>query len=376
MPIFILSAVSLAWVLVGWPLWLKWRAERYGRPFRADGGPLPVSMVICVRNGEAHLRRKLESVLALDYPRELLEVLVVSDGSTDGTDGIAEEFGGQGVKLLRVPFGGKPAALGAALGVVTGEIVLMTDVRQVMERESVRRLVAGFADPEVGVISGELLIVASDKQTSENVGLYRRFENWIRCQLTLVDSMLGATGCFYAIRRELAKAPPPEVLLDDVYIPLGAFFKGYRLVAEPTARVYDYPTSLETEFKRKVRTLAGNYQLLKFYPQLLGPANRMWFDFMSYKMGRLLLPLLLIGLLVSSFWLPAGWREVMLGLQLAGYGLAVVDGWLPEGTGIQKVSAAARTFFVMMLAAFCALAVCFVPAQKLWTATQLPAKKA
>ena len=92
-------------------MWLKWRAERYGRPFRADGGPLPVSMVICVRNGEAHLRRKLESVLALDYPRELLEVLVVSDGSTDGTDGIAEEFGASGVRLLRVAFLGKPAAL-------------------------------------------------------------------------------------------------------------------------------------------------------------------------------------------------------------------------------------------------------------------------
>lgn len=367
--------MALVWVLVGWPLWLKWRAERYGRPFRADGGPLPVSMVICVRNGDAHLRRKLESVMALEYPKELLEVLVVSDGSTDGTEAIAEEFAGQGVSLLRVPFGGKCAALGAALGVVTGEIVLMTDVRQVMERESVRRLVAGFADPEVGVISGELLILASDPQTSENVGLYRRFENWIRCQLTLVDSMLGATGCIYAIRRELAKAPPAEVLLDDVYIPLGAFFQGYRLVAEPAARVYDYPTSLQTEFQRKVRTLAGNYQLLKYYPQLLGPDNRMWFDFMSYKMGRLFLPFFLIGLLVSSFWLPTGWRELLLGLQAMGYGLPVVDRWLPEGTAIQKLSAAARAFFVMMLAAFCALAVCFVPARKLWTATQLPAKK-
>ena len=333
-------------------------------------------MVICVRNGETHLRRKLESVLALDYPRELLEVLVVSDGSTDGTEAIAEEFAGQGVKLLRMPFGGKPAALGGALRVISGEIMLMTDVRQVMERESVRRLVAGFADPEVGVISGELLIVEADTQSAVNVGLYRRFENWIRCQLSLVDSMLGATGCFYAIRRELVKAPPPEILLDDVYIPLGAFFEGYRLVAEPSARVYDYPTSLETEFRRKVRTLAGNYQLLKFYPQLLGPANRMWFDFMSYKMGRLMLPFLLIGLLVSSFWLPAGWREVMLGLQLAGYGLAVVDGWLPEGTAIQKVSAAARTFGVMMIAALCAVVVWIVPAQRLWTPTQTPVKKA
>lgn len=367
--------MALAWVLAGWPLWLKWRAGRWPRPFRADGDPRLVSMVICVRNGEAHLRRKLESVLDSDYPRELLDVLVVSDGSTDGTDGIAAEFAGQGVRLLRVPFGGKPAALAAAFGAVKGEILVLTDVRQVMERESLRRLVAGFADPEVGVISGELLIGTADTLSAENVGVYRRFENWIRWQLGQVDSIFGALGCFYAIRRELAKAPPPETLLDDMYIPLGAFFQGYRLVVEPTARVYDYPTSLETEFLRKVRTLAGNYQLLKFYPQLLGPGNRMWFDFMSYKMGRLLMPFMLIGLLVSSFWLPPGWREAMLGLQLAGYGLSLADGWLPEGTAIQKVSAAARTFGVMMIAALCAVTVWFVPAQRLWTPTQTPAKK-
>ena len=362
-------------MLAGWPLWLKFRAARWARPFRADGGPRPVSMVICVRNGEAHLRRKLESVLESDYPREMLDVLVVSDGSTDGTEAIAEEFAGQGVRLLRVPFGGKPAALGAALGAVEGEILVLTDVRQVMERESLRRLVAGFADPQVGVISGELLIGTADTQSAENVGAYRRFENWIRWQLGLVDSIFGALGCFYAIRRELATVPPPETLLDDMYIPLGAFFKGYRLVVERTALVYDYPTSLKTEFARKVRTLAGNYQLLKFYPQLLGPGNRMWFDFMSYKMGRLAMPFLLIGLFVSSFWLPAGWREAMIAGQVGVYGLSLLDGWLPEGTALQKVSAAARTFVVMMLAALCAVSVWFVPAQKLWTATQMPAKK-
>ena len=200
-----MSAVSLAWVLVGWPLWLKWRAGRRPRPFATGGPPRPVSVVICVRNGEVHLRRKLESVLALDYPRELLDVLVVSDGSTDGTEGIAGEFAAEGVRLLRVPFGGKPAALNAALGVIQSEILLVTDVRQVLERESVRRMVGGFVDPAVGVISGELLIVEADTLQEANIGLYWRFESWIRRQLSLVDSMLGATGPFYAIRRELVR---------------------------------------------------------------------------------------------------------------------------------------------------------------------------
>ncbi len=375
MLIFVLSAVALAWVLVGWPLWLKWRAGRWPRPFQTGGEPRSLSVVICVRNGEAHLRRKLDSVLALDYPRALLEIVVVSDGSTDGTEQIAEEFSGFGVRLLRVPYGGKPAALNAALPVITGEILLITDVRQVLERESVRRMVAGFADPAVGVISGELLIVEADTLQESNIGLYWRFESWIRRQLSLVDSMLGATGPFYAIRRELVRVLPPETLLDDVYIPLGAFFKGYRLVVEPSARAYDYPTSLKTEFRRKVRTLAGNYQLLRFYPALLGWGNRMWFDYVSYKLGRLLMPFLLIALFVSSFWLPVGWRGVALSLQLAGYGLSLVDGWLPEGFALKKLSGTARTFGVMMIAAVCALSVWFVPAQRLWTPTQTPAKK-
>lgn len=376
MPVFLISIVCLTWVLVGWPLWLKWRAVNWPRPFRTGGEPLSVSMVICVRNGEAHLRRKLESIFALDYPHELLEVLVVSDGSTDRTDAIAGEFSGQGVKLLRVPFGGKPAALNAALEVVGGEILLITDVRQVLEQQSVRRLIAGFADPQVGVISGELLFMDSATNEEANIGSYRKFENWIRRQLTLVDSMLGATGCFYAIRRKLARPLPPETLLDDVYIPMGAFFAGYRLVAEPEARVYDYPTSLATEFPRKVRTLAGNYQLLKLYPQLLGPKNRMWTDFVSYKLGRLMMPYLLLALLISSFWLPPVWREAFVGAQLAGYGMATIDGWLPEGLALKKVTALARTFGVMMLAALCATSVLFVPAQRLWMPTQMPVKKA
>src|SRR5260370_1196685 len=125
--------------------------------------------------------------------------------------------------------------------------------------------------------------------------------------------MFGATGPFYAIRRELAVPIPPDVLLDDVYLPLAPFFRGYRLVVEESARAFDYPTTLETEFRRKVRTLAGVYQLIRIYPRLLLPGNRMWFHFMSYKVGRLLLPHALILIAACSFFLPHPWRAWALG---------------------------------------------------------------
>src|SRR5205085_1070151 len=103
-------------------------------------------------------------------------------------------------------------------------------------------------------------------------------------------SIPGATGCIYAMRRNLAVPLPSGVLLDDVFLPFAAFFKGFRLILEPAAKAYDSPTSLDTEFRRKVRTQAGVYQLLRYYPQLLGPGNRMWLDFCSHKLGRLALP--------------------------------------------------------------------------------------
>jgi biofilm PGA synthesis N-glycosyltransferase PgaC len=164
------------------------------------------------------------------------------------------------------------------------------------------------------------------------------------------------------------------VLLDDCYLPLNAFFQGYRLVVEPAARVFDCSTSVRTEFQRKVRTLAGNWQLLRFFPELLGPRNRLWFDFISYRMGRLLLPFLLLVLAASSFYLPWPWRAVMVAAQALGYLLALVDTLIPNWLPLKRLSSPARTFLVMMAAAVVALQVWFVPARRLWKVTQTPVK--
>ncbi len=291
---------------------------------------------------------------------------MISDGSTDATESIVQQYAAAGVQLLRVPAGGKAAALNAGMLQASGEILLMTDVRQRLDSGSLGFLIENFADPGVGAVSGELVIQRGDTRDEIDVGLYWRYELWMRKRLSGIDSIFGATGALYAMRRELASPMPPETLLDDVHLPLGAFFRGYRLILDERARAYDYPTRLDAEFHRKVRTLAGNYQILLAYPGLLGPRNRMWFHFLSYKFGRLLLPYALLLVAVSSFGLARPWDIWMVSAQAAFYGLAVLDLWIPQGWLLKRLSSPIRTFVVLMAATLCAVTFFFVPSEQLW----------
>jgi len=369
--LFMASCAFLLYVIAGYPLLLKILASFFRKPIKKGDYSPSVAVVIPVRDGEQYISRKLDSILALDYPKELLEVLVISDGSTDETDNLARGYAAWGVKLLHVPNGGKAAALNAGVPTTRNSILLLTDVRQVLEPESLRKMMNCFADPAVGVVSGELTIRQGSNLEESNIGVYWKFESWIRNRLSDLDSMMGATGPFYAIRRELMVRMPAETLLDDLYVPLAAFFRGYRLVVEPAAKAYDDPTSLSTEFRRKVRTLAGNYQIMRQYPGLLTSRNRMRFHYLSYKLGRLLLPFALIIIAVTCFWLPSRWMVITaVAAQVAIYGLAFLDERLDEESILKRLSSAARTFVVMMLAALCALSVFFVSPQKLWTPTK------
>ncbi|MGH8245107.1 MAG: glycosyltransferase family 2 protein [Gammaproteobacteria bacterium] len=367
--LFLISAAGLLYVACVYPLLLGVLTRLTGKAVRREFSPRTVSILVPVHNGAPFLRRKLESILALDYPVDRMEILVVSDGSEDETDQIAQEFAPRGVRWLRVPRGGKAAAINAGCAQLRNEILLLTDVRQPLAPDSLKNLIANFADPATGVVSGELLIVRGETQEEVDIGRYWRFESWIRRSLSHIGSTIGATGPFYAIRRELVVSIPPDVLLDDVYLPLGAFFRGRRLLVDPSARAYDYPTSLHSEFRRKVRTLAGNYQLLRYYPRLMVPNHGLWFHFVSYKLGRLVLPFGLIALGVSSVGLPKPWQEIALGMQAIFYTLAALDPVLPARAPGKALASAARTFVVMMAAALCAISILFVPARTLWKQT-------
>jgi cellulose synthase/poly-beta-1,6-N-acetylglucosamine synthase-like glycosyltransferase len=367
---FLLCGAAIVYVIAGYPLLLRWRAKKYGRPVAKRRQEVSVSILIAVHNGARFLAQKLDSVVRLDYPRELIEVFVLSDGSTDDTVGIAHKYAAQGVQVLDLPRSGKPAVLNIGLARSRGEIVVFTDVRQVLEPASVRQLVACFADPTIGVVSGDLPMMKGIDLEESNTSLYWRYEREIRKNLGKLGSTFGATGPFYAMRRELAPPMPPNTLLDDMYMPLAAYFRGYRVIVDEDARAIEYPFSVQGEFRRKVRTLAGNYQIMRQYPALLTPRNRMLFDFVSYKIGRLLLPWLFLGLFICSFGLPRPWAQIMVGAQLFFYALAAADLLIPDDSIFKRVTTPARTIVALLAAAALAVSVVVVPPHRLWKVTQ------
>jgi poly-beta-1,6-N-acetyl-D-glucosamine synthase len=371
--LFLAGAGFAFYIVAGYPLLLAGLARWKPKPVRKRFTDTTVSVLLAVYNGEKWIRAKLESILLLDYPRGRMQILAISDGSTDQTDRIVTEFQAKGVELLRVPHCGKAAALNAGMARATGEILFFTDVRQPLEPDALRQLVACLGDPAVGGASGHIVFVESGGGGEADVGIYWRFEKWLRDKLTAVDSLLVATGCVYALRRKLARPLPTAALIDDAYLPLAAIFAGYRFVFERRAIAYDYPTRLNVEFQRKVRTLAGLFQVVHSYPRLLNVFTPVGFHFFSYKLGRLLLPYALLLMAVSGFWLPRPWAEAAIGAQALLYGLAALDHWVPAGFALKRLSAVCRTFVVLIAAAFCAGSILFVPAGRLWKETRVNA---
>jgi cellulose synthase/poly-beta-1,6-N-acetylglucosamine synthase-like glycosyltransferase len=365
--LFALSCGLLFYVVAGYPLLLKISARFFPKPIR-KGEFLPsVAIVIPVRNGEAYLHDKLDSVLVLDYPRELLEVLVISHGSTDETDSIARGYAAWDVRLLELESGSKAAALNAGIAATRSSIVVLSEAWQIMERGCVREMMKCFADAAVGVVSGEVIMHGrGDSAGERNLSLFANLEGWFGARLSDLDSMLGAGGPFYAIRRPLMPRIPSDILLDDLYVAMAAFLRGYRVVVEPMAAVFDDSPPREPGFGETLEAQAGDYQLMKQYG-LLSSLNRMRFHYFSYKLARLLLPFALIIIAVTSFQLHS--RRVMIGawaVQGLLYGLAIADQWIGGVSFLKRSSKAARTFVVTMFASLCALAVLFVPVRKLW----------
>ena len=349
--LFALSACLVVYTTIGYPLALALLTaiRRPAAPTTA-GALRSVTVLLAVHNGDAWIGRKLESLRALDYPAHLLRILVLDDGSTDDTPAIARATSDPRIEVVSLPRGGKARALNAGIALAHSELLFFTDVRQAMHPQSLRRLVARFDDPSVGVVSGELVILSADRQ-EDAVGLYWRYEKWIRRHQSALDAMTGATGCIYAMRRALARPLPADMLVDDMYLPLSAWLSGHRIVFEPEAKAYDIGSTPAEEFRRKVRTLAGNIQVVRALPRLITGTTRPLFHFVSHKMVRLLLPwaVMLVGM--TSLALPASTRGAMLAAQAVCYALAALDTVIPATWRMKRLTAAPRTFVVLLAAA-------------------------
>jgi cellulose synthase/poly-beta-1,6-N-acetylglucosamine synthase-like glycosyltransferase len=329
--VFWTSLLAAGYVYVGYPLVLAVWSRLAPRPVRRSGWEPAVSVVIVVHNERDTIERKIDNCLCLDYPREKVQVVVSLDGPTDGTDVLVRQRELPIDVVASSRHQGKAAALNRAVAAATGDIVVFCDARQRVDTGALRELVANFADPTVGAVTGELVLVADDgAEAADGVGLYWRYEKALRAMESRIHSTVGATGALYAIRRQLFVPLPEETILDDVMVPLRVVLGGRRIVWEPRAKAYDRVCPPELEFQRKVRTLAGNFQLVALMPQVLRPwRNPIFVQFLSHKVGRLLVPYCLVLLFASNLLLREGLYLVFLAGQgtwylLAGVG-AVVD---------------------------------------------------
>jgi len=371
--IFWIAAALVGYSYFGYPLWLWLRSRWSPRPVRRNSdrssATAPaVSAVMVVRNEETVIARKVENLLTLDYPAEKLDVVVVSDGSSDRTPAILADYArasgaGTRVRILTKPVSqGKAAGLNDAIQLATGEMLLFTDARQQIESGALRLLIENFADPEVGAASGELMLgEPTSGETGKGMGLYWRIEKKIRELESASGSVVGATGALYCARRRLLDAssspwPLPEgTILDDVLLPMQIVRQGFRVVFDSRARAWDSPDLGEgREFSRKVRTLSGNYQLLQLAPWLLGSENPIRFEFVSHKLSRLAVPFALMALLLASALLPQPLYRAALWAQLAFYALSLAALAGVKIGPLARIADPARTFVVLNSAAMVA----------------------
>jgi poly-beta-1,6-N-acetyl-D-glucosamine synthase len=367
--VFWISVVIVAYTFAGYPLWLRLASSWRKREVHASPALPTISIVMAVRN-EAHvLQGKLANLRQSRYPPDRCQIVVVSDGSTDDTNKIVGDLADDHLQpILISEHVGKAEALNRGVSAATGQVVVFTDARQTLEPDALERLVADFGDPTVGCVSGELILRDSDSpETLRGAGLYWQLEKKIREWESASGSVVGATGALYAVRRDLFQPLPPHTILDDVYVPMQVVRQGRRVVFEPKARAWDCPPSTAAaEFRRKVRTLTGNYQLLKIAPWILSHEDAIRFRFVSHKLLRLLVPFALAAALISSVLAGGTFYRAVAASQLLFYASAAI-GALPVRLGVVgRMANVTLAFVVLNIAAVVALVNFLIGKEEVW----------
>lgn len=361
--VFWASSAVVVYTYVLYPLTLAalLRVKR-PRPVPQAAPPRgPVSVILAARNEEGTIGRRVRELAEMvAAPGPGGEVIVVSDGSTDRTAEVArlaaEDAGyGAAVRVIEQPTNlGKAAALNAGYEAARSDFLVFADARQRWAPDAIERLLENFADPTVGAVSGDLVLEASPGVMA-GVGLYWRFEKWLRKTESRVHSMASVTGSISAVRRELYRPIPVGTILDDVYWPLRVAMQGYRLVHDERAVAFDrLPKRARDETRRKVRTLCGIFQLLERLPSSLLPwRNPVCWQLVSHRVLRLVVPWALLAALVTSAFLGGAFYRAAFCLQVAFYVTGLAGAWRVAGSRSRLASAAA-SFLVLNTAAWLA----------------------
>ena len=360
--VFWLSVVALFYTYAGYPLLLALvSALKPRRVLRGDCEPT-VTIIITAYNEERDLAAKLENTLALDYPRELLEIIVASDCSNDHTDEIAREFAGRGVRLHRQPERlGKTAAQNAAVEQAKGEIILFSDATSLYQADAVRAMMPSFADSSVGCVAGRLEYVdSSDSQVGHGARSYWSYETFLKRHESRVGSLIGASGCLYAVRRS-AYVPLYHEACSDFIIATKMVEQGLRAVYEPNAVCFEQTNrQSDRELKMRVRIIAQTFTDLWRHRWLLNPIRSGFYgvQLLSHKVMRYLVPFFLMGVFVSAVVLAPGslFFRLMFAAQIACYACPALA-WMLDRVGIRSRLLVFPQYF--MLAKLASLIGCY-----------------
>ena len=350
--VFWLSVVALIYTYAGYPLLVLLVSRLRGQEVRREKFEPSVTVIITAYNEERDLRLKLENTLLLDYPPEKMEVIVASDCSTDKTDEIARGFASRGVRLLRQPERlGKTAAQNAAVSEARGEIILFSDATTLYEADVLQVMMPNFADPTVGCVAGRLIYVdPSSSSTGHGARSYWSYETFLKRHESRACSLIGASGCLYAVRRAAYVPLYPEAC-SDFLIATVMVEQGLRAVFEPEAVCTEETNHRsDRELMMRVRVITQTFTDLWRHRAMMNPLKSGFYsiELLSHKVMRYFVPFFLITIFIAALLLAPRnlFYVLMLAAQLLFY-LAALVGWVLERANVRSRLFALPQYFVL-----------------------------